>query len=190
MVMGCYISCYIAFWIASCSCRARVHWHMQGEGGWWSSSYGQRVAGHHDQSLKVERHSAVPLPYDGLLQCDNGTAYKYRTSHSILRWLPSKLAQRIGDNMRAELQIPAMTQAKWTVGELNQILANNLMPKGDGGHLRTFAALQWECQLYNGRTIARFYQFATLLDVHPSRFRARIHRSSNQMLYNIVYNIV
>ena len=36
--------------------------------------------------------------------------YKYRTS--ILRWLPSKLAEWIGDNMRAELQIAAMTQAK------------------------------------------------------------------------------
>ena len=107
--------------------------------------------------LKAEGHCAVPLAEHGLLQCDNDAApdsrpewviYKYRTSHSILRWLPSKLAQRIGDNMQAELQIPAMTQAKWTVGELNQILANNLMPNGDGGHLRTITTLQWECELY------------------------------------------
>ena len=26
-----------------------------------------------------------------------------------------------------------MTQDKWTVGELNQILANNLVPGGEGG---------------------------------------------------------
>ena len=56
--------------------------------------------------------------------------------------LPSKLAEWIGDNMRTELQIPDMTQAKWTVGELNQILANNLVPNGDGGHLRSFTTLQ------------------------------------------------
>ena len=75
--------------------------------------------------LKAERHSAVSLA------CDNDAApewvtYNYHTLHSILRWLPLKLAQWIGDNMRAELHIPAMTQAKWTVGELlvNQILAN------------------------------------------------------------------
>ena len=70
--------------------------------------------------------------------------YKYRTVtyHSILRWLPSKLAEWIGDNMRAELQIPAMTQAKWTVGELNQILANNLVPNCNGGHLRKFTTVQ------------------------------------------------
>ena len=70
---------------------------------------------------------------------------------AILRGLPSKFAEWIGDNVRAELQIPAMTQAKWTVEELNQILANNLVPNADGGHLRTFTTLQWECELYNGR---------------------------------------
>ena len=50
--------------------------------------------------------------------------------------------------MRAKLQISAMTQDKWTVGELNQIL---VVPGGDGGHLRTFTTLQWECEHYNGR---------------------------------------
>ena len=48
--------------------------------------------------------------------------------------------------MCSELQIPAMTEDKWTVEELNQILANNLVPGGDGGHLRTFTTLQWECE--------------------------------------------
>ena len=58
----------------------------------------------------------------------SGSPYNYHKSHSILRWLPSKLAQWIGDNMCAELQIPAKSQAKRMVWELNQILANNLVP--------------------------------------------------------------
>ena len=61
--------------------------------------------------------------------------------------------------MRAGLQIPAMTQAKWTVSELSQILANNLVPNEDGGHLRTFTAPQLECELYNGKPKARCYPF-------------------------------
>ena len=92
------------------------------------------VYGHHHTGkeslginlLKADRQSAVPIACDD----DAGPEWvtynldDYRTS----RWLPSKLAEWIGDNMRAELQIPAMTQAKWTVGELNQILTNNLVP--------------------------------------------------------------
>ena len=86
--------------------------------------------------MKAERHSVVPLARDDDA-APEWVTYNYRTCHSIqvLRWLPSKLAEWIGDNKRAELQIPAMTQDKWTVGELNQILANNLVPVlgGDGG---------------------------------------------------------
>ena len=53
--------------------------------------------------------------------------------------------------MRAQLQISAMTQDKWTVGELFQILANNLVPGGDGGHLRTFTTRRGASEnvLYN-----------------------------------------
>ena len=131
--------------------------------------------------LKAERHSAGPLADHGLLRCDNDASpewvtYKYRASHSILRWMPSKLAEWIGDNMRLELQIPAMTQAKWTVGELNQILANKLVPHGDGGHLRTFTTLQWECELYNGRPKASCYPF----DLEGRHFQGR-NLSSHQL---------
>ena len=79
--------------------------YLQGEG---ALTYAGRkrsptVYGHHDAGkylldmnlFKAERHLAVPLSYDGLLQRDNDTSpvrvtYKYRTYHSILRWLPSK----------------------------------------------------------------------------------------------------
>ena len=114
--------------------------------------------------------SAVPLPYHGVdmdfcsvvtIQLQSGSP---TISPDILHWPPSKLAEWIAscNNMRAELQILAnfaMTQAKWTVWELNQILANNLVPNGDGGHLRTLTILQWKCELYNARPKARRYQF-------------------------------
>ena len=53
--------------------------------------------------------------------------YPYREAHPILRWLPSKLAEWIGDNYGAALGIPPKHHADgWTVGELNAILDNNL----------------------------------------------------------------
>ena len=91
------------------------------------------VYGHHHKGkesldinlLKAERHAAVPLPDHGLLQCDNDTS--------------------------PEWVIYKYSTFHSVVGELNQILANNLVPNGDDGHLRTFTTLQWECELYNGR---------------------------------------
>ena len=142
--------------------------------------------------MTAERYSAVPLADYGLL-CDNNAApewvackLEYSTSHSILRRLPSKLAKWIGDTMRAELQIPAMTEAKWTVEDLKQILANNLEPNGDGGHLRTFTTLQWECELYNGRPKALFYPF----DLDSHRFPSRNQQVRVKIICYITWYIV
>ena len=104
--------------------------------------------------MKAERHLAAPLADRQLLQCDNDvdpvrvtiTVYQYSAAHPIPRWLSSKLAEWSADDLGTELQIPAKKEAKWTVGELKQILANNLVPNGDGGHLRTVTTLQWECE--------------------------------------------
>ena len=55
--------------------------------------------------------------------------YAYTTAHPILRWLPSKLAEWIGDDYGAALGIPPRNDAAgWTVGELNAILENNIVP--------------------------------------------------------------
>ena len=37
--------------------------------------------------------------------------YAYRAAHPILRWLPSKLAEWIGDNYGAALSIPPQNDA-------------------------------------------------------------------------------
>ena len=87
--------------------------------------------------------------------------FSYRTSHPVLRFLPTKLAEFIGENYASELGIPLKTDlSKWNPAELNTILKQNLVPCRHGtGHLRTFGCIQWECELFNGRPKARCYPF-------------------------------
>jgi hypothetical protein len=112
-------------------------------------------------------------------------AYPYRTVHPILRWLPTKLAEWIGDNYGNTLGIPArIHQDGWQVGELNHILENNLVP-GTKGHLRTFGAIQWESELFNGRPKARCYPF----DLPKHRFRGKTLKVY-VMIYVIIYVLI
>ena len=108
--------------------------------------------------LKAAANEAVAHPERGLIPfADVGdrpewVTYPYRTVHPILRWLPSKLAEWIAENYGQDLVIPAKSGDKWSVEELNNILVKNLVPCGpNGGHLRTFGTIQWECDLYKGR---------------------------------------
>ena len=81
--------------------------------------------------------------------------YKYRKAHPILRWLPSKLAEYIGDNYGDELGIPRKADPNgWNVQELNYILLHCLV-----GLLRMFGMLEWECELFEGRPRARCFPF-------------------------------
>jgi hypothetical protein len=83
--------------------------------------------------------------------------YPFHKSHHIIRGQPSKLAAWIGENLGQELQIPPkwdVEWSQWTVGELNAILENNLVPSHRGKkHLRTFGCIQWECELYMCGTV-------------------------------------
>ena len=83
-------------------------------------------------------------------------------------WADHGLLQRDLD-IAPEWVIYKYSTFHFVVGELNQILANNLVPNGDDGHLRTFTTLQWECELYNGRPKARCHPFES--DGH--RFRGK-----------------
>jgi len=139
--------------------------------------------------LKAERLEALPRPLDSdnqVLLSDKvdhpeWVTYPYRKAHPILRWLPSKLAQYLAETMADELAIPAKQGAKWTVAELNSILAKNLVPGRDGNHLRTFTTLQWESDDYIGRPKARCYPF----DLAGHRFRGK-----NPQVCNITYDIL
>ena len=95
--------------------------------------------------------------------------FPYREAHPILRWLPSKLDEWIGDNYGAALGfLPKQHADGWTVGELNAIFDNNLVP-GMHGHLpvRTLGCIQWVSELFNGRPKLRCYPF----DLPGHRFR-------------------
>ena len=53
--------------------------------------------------------------------------YPYRIAHPLLRFLPMKLAQYIGDNFRKRLGIPhKQDKTRWSTEELNSILMYNL----------------------------------------------------------------
>lgn len=106
--------------------------------------------------------------------------YPYRSKHPILRWLPTKLAEWIGDIYGSALNIaPKLNGDNWTVGELNTILENNLV-QNQQGQLRTFGCIEWECELFDGRPKARCYPF----DLPKCRFQGR-----TVQVYSIWYMI-
>jgi hypothetical protein len=71
--------------------------------------------------------------------------YKYRTGHPALRWLPTELAEWIGDNFQDELGFPdkadkrAPPRTGWTPVELNHILQAHDVD----GTLTTFGCVEW-----------------------------------------------
>ena len=85
-------------------------------------------------------------------------SYEYRKAHPVLWWLPTKLAEWIGENLSEELRIPPKNEDKWTAAELNTNLINNVV-RGPHWHIRTFSGIRWECDLFNGRPKARCYPF-------------------------------
>jgi hypothetical protein len=76
----------------------------------------------------------------------------YRTAHPALRWLPTKLAEWIGENLQDELGFPdkaykraspATGPTGWTPKELNHILQAHVVD----GALTTLWCVEWESQL-------------------------------------------
>ena len=72
--------------------------------------------------------------------------YIYRTAHPTLRWLPTKLAEWIGENMQEELGFPDKADKRaepgtgWTPAELNRILQDHVV----AGELTSYNSL-WLC---------------------------------------------
>jgi hypothetical protein len=78
--------------------------------------------------------------------------YIYRTAYSALQWLPTKLAQWIGENLQDELGFPdkadqrAAPRTEWTPADLNHILQAHVV----NGALTTFGCVEWGSQLFRG----------------------------------------
>jgi hypothetical protein len=87
--------------------------------------------------------------------------YVYRTAHPVLRWLPTKLAEWIGENLQDELGFPDKADQRaepgsgWTPAELNHILQSHVVD----GTLATFGCVEWESELCRGVMRARCYPF-------------------------------
>jgi len=87
--------------------------------------------------------------------------YIYRTAHPVLRWLPTKLAEWIGENLQDELGFPDKADQRaepgsgWTPAELNHILQSHVVD----GTLTTFGCVELESELCRGVMRARCYPF-------------------------------
>ena len=75
--------------------------------------------------------------------------YAYRTGHPVLRWLPTKLAEWIGENLQEALGFPDKADRRaspgegWTPDELNHILQAHVV----NGILTTFGCVEWDSEL-------------------------------------------
>ena len=91
----------------------------------------------------------------------NWLEYVYLTAHPALRWLPTKLAEWIGENMQDELGFAdkadkrAQPGTGWTPAELNRILQDHVVH----GELTTFGCVEWQSQMFRGTMRARCYPF-------------------------------
>jgi hypothetical protein len=71
--------------------------------------------------------------------------YAYRKLHPMLQYLPTKLAEWIGENMQEELGFSDREDPrKWSVSELNNILRRHVVSDRNGCALHTFGCLEWE----------------------------------------------
>ena len=102
----------------------------------------------------------VTLP-EGAAETPKWLEYVYRTAHPALRWLPTKLAEWIGENLQDEMGFPDKADKRappgtgWTPAELNHILQAHVVD----GSLTTFGCVEWESQLFRGVMRARCYPF-------------------------------
>ena len=103
---------------------------------------------------------SLSLP-DGYRVTPKWLEYVYRTAHPVLRWLPTKLAEWIGENLQDELGFPDKADQRaepgsgWTPAELNHILQSHVVD----GALTTFGCVEWESELCRGVMRARCYPF-------------------------------
>ena len=111
----------------------------------------------------------LTLP-DGQESSPTWLEYVYRTAHPVLRWLPTKLAEWIGENLQDELGFADKTDKRaaagsgWTPAELNNILQAHVVD----GALTTFGCVEWESDFFRGTMRARCYPF----DMPKRRFHS------------------
>ncbi len=98
--------------------------------------------------------------------------YAYRTSHQVLRWLPTKLAVDWSWSLWGA-EYPWQACPLWTAFELNAIITGNHVG-GPHGHLHTFGCIQWENELFSGRPKTR---------CNPFNFQGHCFRNKNPQVH-------
>ncbi len=112
--------------------------------------------------IEFVQETAPPLTLsEGQVPYPIWLEYVYRTAHPTLRWLPTKLAEWIGENLQEELGFPDKADKRaeagtgWTAAELNSILHSHVM----NGELTSFGCVEWESDLFRGVMRAKCYPF-------------------------------
>ena len=113
----------------------------------------------------------------------NSLEYVYRSSHPVLRWLPTKLAEWIGENLQEALGFPDKGDVRagpgsgWTAAELNHILQAHVVD----GTLTTFGCVEWESEQFRGVMRARCY---------PFKMSKRRFHGMNPQVYSVTCTIL
>ena len=108
--------------------------------------------------------------------------YIYRSIHSVLCWLPTKLAEWIGENLQEALGFPDKDNVRagpgswWTAAQLNHILQAHVVD----GTLTTFGCVKWESEQSRGVMRARCY---------PFKMSKRRFHGMNPQVFKLVYTI-
>ena len=109
--------------------------------------------------------------------------YIYRTAHPVLCWLPTKLAEWIGENLQDMLGFPDKADQRaepgtgWTPAELNHILTAHVVD----GALTTFGCVQWKSHIGGSKcTLMAHYahhaHFSKLAIPPKTNFRVSIQK--------------
>jgi hypothetical protein len=127
------------------------------------------------QFLSVPEQAARPARQHRPVQ------YMYHSSHSMLQFLPQKLAEWIANNYAVELNVPPRLDPSkpWSTATLNRILQTCIVSDSRGINIHTFQTVEFESDLYRGVMRARCYPF----NMRQHQFRGRNIKVSTYTLY-------
>ena len=151
------------------------------------------------KSRRIDLKEQDPAPPMTLLHGNPSSSspdwlkYVYRTSHPVLRWLPTacimdwrKPARGVGLPGKADRR--ARPGTGWTADELNHILQEHVVD----GALTTFSChgVEWESELFRGVRPTRCYPFkmpsnAFMASTHRCKFiLSQVHTSIYSLLHS------
>ncbi len=105
-----------------------------------------------------------------------------------MHWLPTKLAEWIGEILQEELGFPNKADKRagpgtgWTPAELNHMLNAHVVD----GALTTFGCVEWESDLFRGVMCARCYPF-DMPKKHVPSFNPKVCCNFINFMYILVH---